>query len=62
MTVHCAKGEGEIKDLNKIKEYSGYKMWVNSDLTRDVAKQKISNKSHPRIQRSCICMEIEERE
>ena len=25
MTVYCAKEEGEIKDSNKIKEYSGYK-------------------------------------
>ena len=32
MTVHCAKGEGEIKDLNKIKEYS--------DLAKDVANRK----------------------
>ena len=40
MTVHCAKGEGEIKDLNKIKEYSGYKMWADSDLARDVANRR----------------------
>ena len=25
MTVYCTKEEGEIKDSNKIKEYSGYK-------------------------------------
>ena len=29
MTVYCAKVEGEIKDLNKIKEYLGYKCGQN---------------------------------
>ena len=46
MTIHCAKGEGSIKDLNKVKEYSGYKIWIESDLARDVAKTT-SYKPHP---------------
>ena len=51
MTIHCAKGEGSIKDLNKVKEYSGYKIWIESDLARDVAKTT-SYKPHPGIQLS----------
>ena len=40
MMVHYRKGEGEIKDLNKIKEYSGYKIWVDSDLAKDVMNRR----------------------
>ena len=36
MVVHCAKGEGEIKNLNKVKKYSDYKIWADSNLARDV--------------------------
>ena len=37
--VHYAESEGESKDLNKMKEYSGYKMWADSNLARDVANR-----------------------
>ena len=40
MTVHCAKGEGEIKGLNKVREYSRYKMLADSNLARDVANRR----------------------
>ena len=40
MTVYCATSNEDIKDLNKIKEYSGYKIWTNSNLARDVANRR----------------------
>ena len=38
--VHCAKGEGENKNLNKMKEYSGIELWVDSDFAGDIATRR----------------------
>ena len=38
--MHCAKGEGENKNLNKMKEYSGIELWVDSDFAGDIATRR----------------------
>ena len=37
---HHAKREGEIKDLNNIREHTGLKMYTDADLAKDITTRR----------------------